>query len=567
MRPEYSPFARRGIALPVTRGEPFGLPRDLCEHESPLMAARFINVGLLSLHRGVTLACACLALLTSNAAGQSRPGSTRPMPPRPVPPRTAQATSPYRARLAAWQNEGQVPDQGVPGGNQPVDPNAGAQPMEVMPPEAQPMPRAQPQSRLRSGSTTQSPSTLNGQPTEDYAAASLDQWIQSDGCASCGGFGCGACCNLPNASRTCGPRCCGPGGCWNCPEDPCLSCHRNLWWVKADLMLGWRSGRGYPPLVTTDPATEDSTTAGVLPNATILYGGETVASQMQAGLNLDFGTWLNDCQTVGFGGRYFFLGDDSANFSRNNGENSILAVPFFSLDLGAPSSLLLAHPDVDGDVRSGNVSIRASNQVYGFDAYVRLLYCQTGCGRVDFITGYHTSYVNDDFRLNMRTDGNQANNDVRLFDEFNTRNSFNGVILGILTEHQACCMTIRGKARVSVGNMHQRVDITGGTSINGVLDRNEPGGLFTATSNMGGYSQDQFCAVTEAGISLGYYITPHVQATVGYNLIYWSSVVRPGDQIDTTVDDVNVPPTRPTFDFNTTSFWIQSVNLGLTCEF
>ena len=68
-------------------------------------------------------------------------------------------------------------------------------------------------------------------------------------------------------------------------------------------------------------------------------------------------------------------------------------------------------------------------------------------------------------------------------------------------------------------------------------------------------------------IALGYYINPNVQFTVGYNLIFWSSVVRPGDQIDTTVDDLNVPPTRPTFDFNTTSFWIQSVNLGLTCEF
>jgi hypothetical protein len=447
-------------------------------------------------------------------------------------------------------------------------------PMEQVQPEtAQPMRPGQPQSRLRPGTMPRNHvpyqgQVVDGQPmTQDYASASLDQWIQSDGCASCGGYGCGACCGQMGCGSACGPRCCGPGGCWKCPEDPCLSCHPNLWWVKAELLLAWRSGRGYPPLVTTDPSTEDSTTAGVLPNATILYDGNSDNTQMQAGMNLDFGTWLNNCQSVGLGGRYFFLGNDNGDFSRNSGENAILAIPFFSVDLGAPSSLLLAHPDVDGDVRTGSVAIRASNQVYGFDAYVRLLYCQTGCGRVDFVTGYHTSYVNDNFLLSMQTDGNQANNDVRLFDEFNTENSFHGVILGILTEHQCCCMTLRGKARVSIGNMHQRVDINGGTTINGVLDQNEPGGLFTATSNIGSYSQDQFCAVTEAGLQLGYFINPQLQFTVGYNLIYWSSVVRPGEQIDTTVDDLNVPPTRPVFDFRTSSFWVQSVNLGLNWEF
>ena len=37
-----------------------------------------------------------------------------------------------------------------------------------------------------------------------------------------------------------------------------------------DVLLWWREGRDLPPLVTTDPTSEDSTTAGVLPDATIL---------------------------------------------------------------------------------------------------------------------------------------------------------------------------------------------------------------------------------------------------------------------------------------------------------
>jgi hypothetical protein len=463
--------------------------------------------------------------------------------------------SQFRARLASWQNAdgGQMPAE------QPPMPMGPAEPLPQAAPQV-------PQSRLKnpppagsyapSSSVPHAPAPMG----PDFASQSLDQWMQDDGgCATCGPGGCGP---------SCGPAC-GPGGCMNCPEDPCFRCRPNLWWFDFNILLGFRKGRSYPALVTTDPSTEDSTTAGVLPGATILYGAdvEDENTQMQPGASFDFGTWLNDSQTVGFGGRYFFLGDDNGDFSTNSGEHSVLAIPFFSVDLGAPSALLLAHPDIGGEVRSGSVAIRASNQVYGFDAYARFLYCHTPTGRIDFITGWHTSSVNDNFSLLMQTDGNQANNEIRLLDEFNTENTFHGVTMGIMTEHQCCCWVVKTRSRVSVGNMHQQVNINGGTTVNGVPNLNEPGGLFTASSNIGNYSQDQFAAVTEAGVSVGYFINPNVQLAVGYNLMYWSNVVRPGGQIDTTIDDLNVPPTSPTFQFNTSSFWVQSVTLNLNWQF
>ncbi|WP_202921329.1 BBP7 family outer membrane beta-barrel protein [Anatilimnocola aggregata] len=516
------------------------------------MTERKQIVGLSSL-RCTWPDCTWLAALVVVAAiASSAQGQTRPVP--------RGAVSPYRARPAAWQN---------------TDPNQF--PAEQAPMLEQSMPQgraaphqAQPQSRLVNPppAAPQSSYPQGGPVHQDFAAESLDQWMQGDGgCATCGPGGCGPSCG----PSSCGPRCCGPGGCLNCPspEDPCFRCRPNLWWFDADLMLGFRKGRSYPPLVTTDPSTEDSTTSGVLPNATILYGDDAEGrnTQMQPGARFDFGTWLNDCQSIGFGGRYFFLGADNADFSTNSGEHAVLAIPFFSLDLGAPAALLLAHPDVGGELRTGAVSIRASNEVYGFDAYARFLYCRTPNGRVDFVTGWRTTTVIDYFTLRMQTDGNQVDNDVRLFDQFDTRNTFNGVTFGMLTEYQCCCMTLKTRTRISVGNMHQQVDINGGTTVNGVLDQNEPGGLFTAESNIGNHSQDQFAAMSEAGVSLGYFINPNVQFTVGYNLLYWSNVVRPGAQIDTTIDDVNVPPTRPTFNFNTSSFWVQSVTLGLNCEF
>lgn len=509
-------------------------------------------------------------------------GQTRPQPALYQPPTKA---NPARARLAAWQNEGQQFEP-APGGLQPPQPDVQPPQPDVQPPQPEmqaPMPEAQPMPMPRAqqpaprtqprqqrsvmpngGQRAPAPVAPHMQQ-EEYVEQSLDGWIQSDGPACCGPT-----CGPGGCNPCCGPRYCPPpGGFWNCPDaaDPCFQCRPPLWWMKADLLLGFRKGRGYPTLVTTDPANEDSTTAGVLPDATVLYDGDSENTQMQAGLNLDFGTFLNDCQSIGIGGRYFFYGEDDGNFSRNSGQNAILAVPFFSVDLGANAALLLAHPDVAGEVRSGSVGIRAANDVHGFDVYARLLYTRTCNGRIDFVTGWHTSSVNDNFQLTMQTDFNQLNNDVVLIDQFNTENQFNGLILGVMTEHQICCYTLRGKARVSVGNMRQSVLINGSTSVNGVVDQNQPGGLFTAESNIGAYTQDQFAAVTEAGLSLGCHISPRTQLTLGYNLMYWSSVVRPGEQINTVVDDLNVPPTSPTFQFNTTSFWVQSLTLGLNCEF
>lgn len=503
---------------------------------------------------------ACLALGSLAGSLRAQPGKSVAAP-RTNAGRPQQAlyqppTQPnnFRARLAAWQPGAPMVD-----------------PMPMDAPLADPMPQVNPQPGVPQSRLRSAPPQYNGPPQApqgDYATHSLDQWIQSDSpcCGPACGPGCGGC------NSCCGPQYCPPfGGYWNCPspEDPCFQCRPPLWWVKGDLLLGFRKGRGYPTLVTTDPANEDSQTAGVLPNATTLYDGSSDSAQLRAGLDLEFGTYLNDCQNIGFGGRYFFLGGDEANFSTNSGVNAIIAVPFFSQALGANSSLLLAHPDIGGVARTGSVDIRASNQIHGFDATAKILYCRNACGRVDFVTGWHTSSVNDFFQMTMRSGAEDlgANQDFVLLDRFNTENLFNGVVLGVLTEHQVCCMTVRGKARVSVGNMHQVVNISGSTAINGTVDPTQPGGLFSSQSNIGNYSQDQFAAVTEAGLSIGYYITPRTQFTVGYNLMYWSNIVRPGEQIDPVVDDVNNPPTRPAFQFNTTSFWMQSVTLGLNCEF
>ena len=76
--------------------------------------------------------------------------------------------------------------------------------------------------------------------------------------------------------------------------------------------------------------------------------------------------------------------------------------------------------------------------------------------------------------------------------------------------------------------------------------------------------------VPEFGLNLGYQLTDHFRVTLGYTGIYWSNVVRPGQQISTDVNTDLLPPiqqpitgvNRPAFAFDTTDYWIQGVNLG-----
>src|SRR6185437_12228081 len=99
--------------------------------------------------------------------------------------------------------------------------------------------------------------------------------------------------------------------------------------------------------------------------------------------------------------------------------------------------------------------------------------------------------------------------------------------------------------KLAMGDMHQVVNINGNTAVsNAALGVNTlaPGGLYALPTNMGHFSRDQFAVIPEIGVNLGYQITNNVRAFVGYNLLYLSSVVRPGDQMNRALNVSQLPP-------------------------
>ena len=100
-----------------------------------------------------------------------------------------------------------------------------------------------------------------------------------------------------------------------------------------------------------------------------------------------------------------------------------------------------------------------------------------------------------------------------------------------------------------------------------------PGGLLALASNSGTHDSGQLSVVPELGCTLAFDLASQVRATVGYNLLYWNAVARPGDQIDLNLDPRQFPPsavtgaTRPQFVLHTSDYWAQGLNLGLEVRF
>ncbi len=99
------------------------------------------------------------------------------------------------------------------------------------------------------------------------------------------------------------------------------------------------------------------------------------------------------------------------------------------------------------------------------------------------------------------------------------------------------------------------------------------GGLLALSTNSGHFRTDRFAVLPEFGLKVGYQFTDHLRLTLGYDVLYWSSVVRPGGQIDRNLDTTLIPNFRtadvptgqahPMVLMRETDFWAQGLTVGL----
>ncbi len=168
-------------------------------------------------------------------------------------------------------------------------------------------------------------------------------------------------------------------------------------------------------------------------------------------------------------------------------------------------------------------------------------------------------------------------------DHFNGTNNFYGGQVGLRGEYRLGNFFINGTGKVALGVVNQAINVNGGgASIfpGGTPAENFflPAGFYALRSNSGRFSRSSFAVVPEVNLNIGYNITSNIRIYAGWTFLYINNVVRPGQQIDHSINPIQAPgllgapigpsgPLTPTIPFNHTDFWAQGLNIGLQLIF
>jgi hypothetical protein len=349
-----------------------------------------------------------------------------------------------------------------------------------------------------------------------------------------------------------------------------------LLYGSAEYLLWWTRDSQLPPLLITGTPLANF---GIGTPVT-LFGGDSITGQQRSGGRFNLGWWLTPCQNWGVEAGYFFLGTRTQGVAFTDPGTGVLARPFVS-PLGVPDSELIAFPGLS----AGTFMATTKSGLWGADLNLRKALC-VGCwGRLDALAGFRYLQLDETVKITegfMGLPGSTfAGVNGTIQDKFEVNNNFYGGQIGLNGELRRGRWSLNLLTKVALGSTHQTIDISGMQVITAAPGANAVAGnfpgLLAQPSNIGRHGRDVFAVVPEVGLNLGWQATQHLKLFVGYNFLYWSNVLRAGDQIDTVVDvvpsrvnGVPVAPlvqpagaTRPAVLFKDTDFWAQGINFGL----
>ena len=312
------------------------------------------------------------------------------------------------------------------------------------------------------------------------------------------------------------------------------------------------------------------------------------------------GSWLDDTHSYAVEGSGFLLQQHAALYnSRSDSSGSPgQRIPLFNSETYSSGGVGMAvTPQEDGVPVSlpgelvGDASFRSTLDFWGVGATgVANIYRDSNV-EVSGLGGFRYLNLTEAFSLNMHINGLPNSlygmQSGWLADNFKTENEFFGGTLGIRGRYSYGPFWAQGTTLLGIGLSHESEAISGAFQdynvpavtgapgvVNGQIPLKEgPNGVFAQPSNEGHRSTNKFAVVPEVDLKLGYDITPNVQLTVGYNFIYYSSVLRPTDHIDRSLSKglpFGQDPTStngPVAKMHTTDFYAQGLTVGVGFKF
>jgi hypothetical protein len=344
---------------------------------------------------------------------------------------------------------------------------------------------------------------------------------------------------------------------------------------RAEYLLWWTKNSPTPvPLVSDD----------VLgPGTRVLLGGEDIDLGHRNGARFTLGYWLTGDRAWGVEATGFFLATATerrgVSSSGAIGTGSLL-IPFVDPTLPGENVTNLS---LAGEF-AGAATETLRSRLWGVELNgVRPIGGQ-GPFRVELLGGFRYLRFSEDYRFRTSSP-DVPPGPVTVFmtrDEFDAGNSFYGAQLGVRGRYDVGPFTADAGVKLALGVMRESVDIAGSLATNQFTVPTVaayPGGYFAQPTNIGSYGRNVFAVVPEANFNLGYRLTSWASIVAGYSFLYASNVVRPGEQIDRTVNPTQSPsfggpvPTnlvgaaRPRFRFEGSDFWAHGLNFGVVLQY
>ncbi len=343
----------------------------------------------------------------------------------------------------------------------------------------------------------------------------------------------------------------------------------------AEALVWWLQDSPVPLPVVTDG------TAG-RPNTQVLLGDRALSTGANTGLRLSGAYALTNHS--GLEGNLFYFSSRSAGASiASSGQigSTNLIVPYIDATTGRESGTELSL----APVYSGAAAEQVTNKLLGAELNAMWALAPSESWKTDLIGGFRYLSLQETYTLSTQSPDLPAfgNSTWDTTDRFATTNNFYGLQAGVRGHYDQGPFFADGSVKVALGAMTQGVNISGSLVTNSFTDggpaQTFPGGYFALRTNIGDYSHTAFAVVPEVALSLGYRITPTAAIVFGYSFLYASNVVRPGNQINRTVNTsqsvaytqdteahlIGVP--QPSFKFNDSGFWAQGINVGLVLRF
>lgn len=350
-------------------------------------------------------------------------------------------------------------------------------------------------------------------------------------------------------------------------------------WLQFDFLLWFiKDGPLNVPLVTTGSTSDANPGALGQPHTQVLYGNNNLDFGAFPGGRLEGGVWFDAASRFGLEGSGFALSQRAVGFSAfsDSGGNPVLSVPFFNAQTGHEDQTPIAYP---GSF-AGGVVVVSTSELWGLDLNGTYNVWRGQGLEVNLLGGIR--YLNLLERFDMQTpDVSLANTsgtsgiNYNTIDDFRAQNQFVGGQLGARAGYQWDRLSVDLTAKVALGSTYQSLHIDGlGVASGGSVGSPQvsPGGIFAQPTNMGRYWAWDFTVVPEGELKIGYRVWRNLSVTAGYDFIYWSSVVRPGQQINR---DVNLSqsgvlgagtlsgPALPVAPLSRTDFFAHGLTLGL----